>query len=247
VLRAAVLLIAWALLAVPVALVTLPWTLLTRNASLLYRWGVAIGILGLRIAGVKVRAEFREPVPAGTPCLFLVNHASNLDPPLLASVLPGRSAMLIKRELLRIPLLGWGMRLAGFVPVARSGSVEDARKSLDEAAAVLRSGISLAIFVEGTRSPDGRLLPFKKGPFFLAQTCKLPVVPVTICGTSALLPKGSLRLKSGTVSITFHAPLRADAFADRDALRRAVRAAIASALPGESDDSAVKAAAISGG
>jgi 1-acyl-sn-glycerol-3-phosphate acyltransferase len=229
-LRAAVLLVAWALLAVPVALVTLPWTLLTRNASLLYRWGVAIGILGLRIAGVRVRSEFLAPVPQDTPCLYLVNHASNLDPPLLASVLPGRSAMLIKRELLRIPLLGWGMRLAGFVPVARSGSVEDARKSLDEAASVLRSGISLAIFVEGTRSPDGRLLPFKKGPFFLAETCKLPVVPVTIRGTSALMPKGSLRLRAGTVAITLHPALNPADFATRDALRDAVRAAIASAL-----------------
>jgi 1-acyl-sn-glycerol-3-phosphate acyltransferase len=231
VLRAAFLVFVWGLLAVPVACVALPWTLLTRDASLLYRWGVAIGIFGLRVAGVQVKAEFLAPVPKDTPCLYLVNHASNLDPPLLASVLPGRSAMLIKRELLRIPLLGWGMRLAGFVPVARSGSVEDARKSLDEAAAVLRSGISLAIFVEGTRSPDGRLLPFKKGPFFLAETCQLPVVPVTIRGTSALLPKGSLRLRAGTVSVTFHPPLHPAAFPNRDALRSAVRSGIASALP----------------
>lgn len=230
-LRAGLLLIVWALLAIPVAVVALPWTLLTRNAGLLYRWGVAVGVAGLRAAGVRVRAEFRAPVPANTPCLYLVNHASNLDPPLLASVLPGRSAMLIKRELLRIPLLGWGMRLAGFVPVARSGSVEDAKKSLEEAAAVLRSGISLAIFVEGTRSPDGHLLPFKKGPFFLAENCNMPVVPVTIQGTSRLLPKGSLRLRPGTVAITFHAPMDPSAYPSRDALREAVRAAIASALP----------------
>lgn len=229
-LRAAVLLTVWALLAIPVAIVALPWTLITRDASLLYRWGVAIGIAGLRAAGVRVRSEFLAPVPQDTPCLYLVNHASNLDPPLLAYVLPGRSAMLIKRELLRIPLLGWGMRLAGFVPVARSGSVEDARKSLDEAASVLRSGISLAIFVEGTRSPDGRLLPFKKGPFFLAETCKLPVIPVTIRGTAALMPKGSLRLRPGTVTITAHPALYPAEFATRDALRDAVRSAIASAL-----------------
>ena len=229
--RAAFLVFVWGLLAVPVACIALPWTLLTRDASLLYRWGVAIGIFGLRVAGIRVKAQFLAPVPQDTPCLYLVNHASNLDPPLLASVLPRRSAMLIKRELLRIPLLGWGMRLAGFVPVARSGSVEDARKSLDEAASVLRSGISLAIFVEGTRSPDGRLLPFKKGPFFLAETCRLPVVPVTIRGTAALLPKGSLRLRSGTVSVTFHPPLHPAGFPSRDALRSAVRSAIASALP----------------
>lgn len=221
----------WIVLGVPVGLVGLPWTLVCRDPTLLYRWGAAVGRIGLAAAGVRVRARFVEPLPQGMPCLFLVNHASNLDPPLLASVLPRRTAMLIKRELLRIPLLGYGMRLAGFVPVARSGSVEDARHSLAQAAAVLRSGISLVIFVEGTRSPDGRLLPFKRGPFFLAMECGIPVVPVTIAGTHALLPKGSSRLRSGLVEVTVHAALLPQDFPDREALRTAVRSSIGSALP----------------
>jgi 1-acyl-sn-glycerol-3-phosphate acyltransferase len=153
VLRALLLLTVWGLLAIPVGIIALPWTVLTQNAELLYRWGATIGAIGLRVAGVKARVRYVAPLPVDTPCLFLVNHASNIDPPLLAGVLlPRRTAMLIKRELLRIPLLGWGMRLAGFVAVARSGSVDDAKRSLVKASAVLRSGVSLAVFVEGTRS-----------------------------------------------------------------------------------------------
>ncbi len=230
-LRALLLLAVWAVLAVPVGLVALPWTVLTGNAGLLYRWGVGNGSLGLRAAGVRTRVRFEAPLPASA-CLLLSNHASNLDPPLLAAVLlPRRTAMLIKQELLRILLLGWGMRLARFVPVARSGSVEDARRSLQQAEAVLRSGISVTAFVEGTRSPDGHLLPFKKGPFFLAMESGVPVVPVTLIGTGALLPKGALRLRRGEVEVVVHRPLLPAEFADRDALKNAVRAAIASALP----------------
>ncbi len=231
-LRALVLVTVWGALAIPVGLVMLPWTVLTRNASLLYRWGVAIGRIGLLASGVRIRVRYEAPLPPGRACIFLCNHASNLDPPLLAAVLaPRRVAMLVKQELRRMPLLGWAMQLAGFVPVARSGSVEDAKRSLDQAAGVLRSGVDLAIFVEGTRSPDGRLLPFKKGPFFLAMECGAPVVPVTLIGTHARLPKGRLRLERGVVEVVVHAALDPVAFAGKDQLRSAVRQAIAAALP----------------
>ncbi len=229
--RAFFLLSVWSVLALFLGLPLLLWTVLTRDTRPLYRGGVWFGGVGLRAAGVRARVRYAAPLDPAQPYLFLSNHASNLDPPLLASVLaPRRTAMLIKQELLRIPLLGWGMRLAGFVPVARSGSVEDAKRSLAEAARVLGSGISLAVFAEGTRSPDGALLPFKKGPFFLARETGFPVVPVTLRGTHALLPKGKLRLRPGTVEVTFHAPLDPRAFAGRDELREAVRAAIASGL-----------------
>ena len=220
----------WVLLGLPVGLIFLPWTWLRRNSALLYRCGVWVGRIGLSAVGVRARVHFAAPLPS-TPCLFLVNHASNIDPPLLASVLPRRAPMLVKRELLRVPLLGYGMRAAGFIPVARSGSVEDARHSLAQAEAALRSGISIVIFAEGTRSRDGRLLPFKNGPFFLAMDSGVPVVPVTLRGSHALLPKGSLQLRAGTVDVIVHAALLPQAFADRESLRRAVRERIASALP----------------
>ena len=230
-LRALWLLFVWAVQAILLAPFLLPWTLITRDSKLLFRWGVAAGARGLRLAGVRTAARFAEPLDPAQSYLFLSNHASNLDPPLLAAVLaPRRMSMLIKQELLKIPLLGWGMRLAGFVAVARSGSLEDAKRSLGEAARVLRSGTSLAVFVEGTRSLDGQLLPFKKGPFFLAMECGVPVVPVTLRGTGALLPKGRLRLKRGTVEVVLHKPLQPADYPNREALKEAVRAAIASAL-----------------
>ncbi len=233
-LRACWLFLVWGVCTVPVGLVGLPLAALTRNATLLYRWGVAVGSLGLRAAGVRTRVRLEAPLPANTPCLFLSNHASNIDPPLLAAALrPHRTAMLVKQELLRVPLLGWAMSLAGFVPVARSGSVDDAKRSLEQARAVLASGISMTVFAEGTRSPDGRLLPFKKGPFFLAMACGVPVVPVTLVGTGALLPKGRLQLRRGTVDVVVHPSLLPGDFPDRDALQAAVRASIASALPGD--------------
>ncbi len=213
--------------------VLLPWTAFSGDARLLYRWGAWAGGAGLRAAGVRRRIRYAAPLDPTRPYVFLANHASNLDPPLLADVLaPRRTAIFIKQELMRIPFLGRGMRAASFIPVARSRSVEDARRSLDEAGRVLGSGISLVIFPEGTRSPDGQLLPFKRGPFLIAMRAGVPIVPITLAETGRLMPKRGFRLRSGTVEVTFHAPLNPRDYLNRDALMEAVRAAIASALPG---------------
>ena len=235
--RASFLLAVWATLALLVGALLLPWTAFTGDARLLYRWGVWAGGVGLRAAGVRMRILHAEPLDPAQPYLFLSNHASNLDPPLLAAALaPRRTAILIKQELLRIPLLGRGMRAAGFIPVARSGSVEDAKRSLADAGAALRSGLSLIIFPEGTRSPDGGLLPFKKGPFLIARQADLAVVPVTLANTAGLMPKGKVKLQAGTVEVTFHKALHPRDYPDRDAFKEAVRAAIASALPTQGPD-----------
>jgi len=132
---------------------------------------------------------------------------------------------------MKIPVLGYGMRLAEFVPVSRAGNVEEARESTEKAVAVLQKGIHIMTFVEGTRSPDGRLLPFKKGPFYLAMDAGAPCVPVTITGTRAMMPKGSLRVRRGRVRVEFHAPVEAREMSDREELLQRVRAAIASGLP----------------
>ncbi len=228
-LRSLWILFVWIVLGAPAAALAMPWTLLRRDAALLYRVGAAVAGIGLAAAGVRPRVEYRAPLPESA-CLFLANHTSNLDPPLLSAIFKRRLAMLMKRELLGIPVLGYGLRLAGFVPVARSGSVEDARQSIARAQAVAQSGVSLVIFPEGTRSLDGSLLAFKRGPFFLAKESGLPVVPVTIRGTHRLLPKGSLRLRGGVVDIVVHAALDPRDFPDRESLRQAVQAQIASAL-----------------
>jgi 1-acyl-sn-glycerol-3-phosphate acyltransferase len=123
------------------------------------------------------------------------------------------------------------MRLANFIPVDRDGRLESARESVQTGSKVLASGVSVTTFPEGTRSRDGRLLPFKKGPFFLAMESGAPVVPVSIWGSETMMTKGSLRIKPGTAHLVFHSPLYPRQFATRDELMAAVRTAIASSLP----------------
>jgi 1-acyl-sn-glycerol-3-phosphate acyltransferase len=140
----------------------------------------------------------------------------------------------LKASLMKIPLLGYAMRLAGFIPVRRDGTVESAIASSAAARRELERGSCLVVFPEGTRSLDGALLPFKKGPFFLAMESGAPVVPVSIAGATRMLPKGSTRLRSGTVTVTFHPPLNPADYADKEELMKAVRSAIESGLAAES-------------
>jgi 1-acyl-sn-glycerol-3-phosphate acyltransferase len=229
VIRSVVLVLIWTVLAVPSALVVFPWTLITRDTRLLFRVGFWIARAGLPLVGVRVVLVGMERLPRGAS-IVMANHSSNLDPPALIPVLPGRVVIYLKESLMRIPVLGYAMRLAGFIPVRRDGTVESAMASSAAAQRALEQGSCLVIFPEGTRSRDGSLLPFKKGPFFLAMESGAPVVPVSIEGTTRLLPKGSVSLKSGTVTITFHAPIHPSAYASKEELMEAVRGAIASGL-----------------
>lgn len=213
----------------PAALVVFPWTLITRDTRLLFRVGFWITRAGLPLVGLRVVVKGFERFPRGAS-IVMANHSSNLDPDVLLPLLPGRVVIYLKASLMKIPVLGYAMRLAGFIPVVRDGSVESAKAASKLARRALEQGSCLVLFPEGTRSRDGSLLPFKKGPFFLAMESGAPVVPVSIAGTTALLPKGSKRLKSGTVTVTFHEPVHPADFADKDALMLAVRNAIESRM-----------------
>ncbi|MGC2639599.1 MAG: lysophospholipid acyltransferase family protein [Acidobacteriaceae bacterium] len=230
-LAALVLFATWIILGLPVAIVGIPWTLLTRDISFLYRVALGIARIGLRLAGIRVQVEDRAVLDPHVCYIFLSNHISNLDPPVLLPLLPRRVSVFIKRSLLKIPILGYGMRLAHFIPVDREGRVEDAIESVQIAAQVLRSGLSIVSFVEGTRSRDGRLQPFKKGPFYLAMESGAPVVPVSIHGTESMMRKGSIMITPGTARVIFHPPLMPRDYASRDDLSAAVRDAIAAGLP----------------
>jgi 1-acyl-sn-glycerol-3-phosphate acyltransferase len=132
---------------------------------------------------------------------------------------------------MRIPALGYGMKLGEFIPVDRSGSAAGAKESVAAARRVLDKGIHITTFVEGTRSKDGRLLPFKKGPFYLAMETGAPCIPVSLFGTESMMAKGSVRIRPGTAHLIFHDPVYPVDFATREELLIAVRTAIASGLP----------------
>lgn len=216
----------------PAALIAFPWTFITRNADFLYKLGMLIARFGVWLAGVKVEIRGLEKLDRRNTYIFMSNHVSNLDPPVIIPRLPGRTSVLVKKELFRIPILGPAMRLGSLVPVDRSNR-EAAIASVQAGVEVLKTGIHMTVFPEGTRSPDGKLLPFKKGPFYLATDSGTPIVPVTITGTEKLMPKGAAIIHLGKAVVTFHPPIAPQRFESKEALIDAVREAIASALPNQ--------------
>jgi len=220
-------------LALPVAALTgFPWTFLTRDIGFLYRismWGAWTGV---KLAGVKVETSGLEKLDPSLTYIFMSNHTSNLDPPILLPLIPRRTSVMAKKELFSYPILGETMRMGSLVPVDR-GNRDAGIAAVKAAADVVRQGINMTIYVEGKRSFDGKLLPFKKGPFYLAAECGVPVVPVTIVGTHDLMPKARFQISPGNVKVIFHDPIPPAEFGDRDGLMARVRTAIASGLPSE--------------
>ena len=223
-------LLVFVVLGTPAAVIGIPWSALRGNFTTMYRWGMAIIRLGVRAAGIRVRVEGKEHVPPGESCIFLSNHVSNLDPPVLLPVIPGMTSVFLKRSLMKIPLLGTAMRMGKFVPVERGGSREEAARSVAAAADALHSGLHITVFPEGTRSLDGKLLPFKKGAFFLAADTGAPMVPLVIQGTARMMRKGSLKIYPGEAVVRFLPVLRPENFASREDLMEAVRAEMEAAL-----------------
>lgn len=227
------LLLVYVLLGVPTGLVGIPWTLLRGDISWMYRMGMRICALGLRAAGIHVVVSGLENIPAGRSCIFMANHVSNLDPPVLLPVVPGQTSVLLKRELMNIPVLGTAMRLGKYVPVARGSRKDEAQASVLAAASALAAGLHMVVFPEGTRAVDGRLAAFKKGPFFLAMQTGAPIVPVAISGTERMMGKGTWRIVPGEARVQMLPVVEPGEYRSREELLRAVRDAIAGALPEE--------------
>jgi 1-acyl-sn-glycerol-3-phosphate acyltransferase len=212
-------------------IIGIPYSLLIHNVERLYRVAMWITNAGVRAAGIRIEVTGRENIPAGRACIFMCNHVSNLDPPVVLPMLPGRSSVLLKKELMSIPILGYAMRMGQFVPVERGGKKEAAQASVEAAGKALNDGLNILVFPEGTRSRDGHLSAFKKGPFFLAMGTGALVVPIALSGTERMMQKGSIAISPGVARMQILPAIDPGSFAAREDLLRAVRSAIAEALP----------------
>jgi 1-acyl-sn-glycerol-3-phosphate acyltransferase len=222
----------WILAAPVAALIGFPWTFITGDVSLLYRMFMFGAWNGVRLTGVQVETVGLDTLDTARNYIFMSNHVSNLDPPITIPLIPRRSSVMVKRELFNYPILGRAMRLGSLVPVDR-GNRDAGFESVRIAKQVLQQGLNMAIYVEGHRSFDGKLLPFKKGPFYLAVECGIPVVPVTIIGTHDVMPKGRFAIRPGVVKVIFHPPIEPKDFGSRECLMEKVRRVIDSGLPQE--------------
>ncbi len=229
--------VCWVLFSIPAALIGFPALYITGSIEPLWKLSLWAAATGYRLAGIRVRSVGHERLEEGRAYLFMSNHVSNLDPPIITPLLGRRIAIIAKQELFKIPFFGRAMRAGNFVAVNRSDR-KAAIQSVRASATVLQSGLGMLVFPEGTRSRNGKLLPFKKGPFHVAMQAGVPVVPITIAGSHEAWPKGKMRLRKGEVVVTFHPPIDPHQFTSKENLLAAVRASIDSALPDSYRDSA---------
>jgi 1-acyl-sn-glycerol-3-phosphate acyltransferase len=207
------------------------YTLISRNPNPLY-WGGVRGVVFLvRLVGGKMRIKGRERIPPGA-CLFVANHTSTLDAPAVVGAIPRRVAILLKESLYKWPIAGQAFTLAGFIPVKRSER-ESAIASVEKATESIRAGQSFLIYPEGTRSPDGRLQPFKKGAVVMAIKAGVSIVPIACSGAHKVMRKRSLRIYPGEILVEFLEPIDASkySFEERDTLNDRVHDEMAAGLP----------------
>lgn len=207
--------------------------LLTGSVDRLYRASVGGVMFVMRLAGVQIEVEGLENIPPGV-CIFVANHTSAVDAPAVIGAIPRRISVMVKKELFRVPILGRAMRLAQWIAVDRSDR-EAALESVEEAIQQIRAGASFLIYPEGTRSPDGQLRAFKKGPFVMAIRAGVPMVPISVVGAEKIIRKGELAARPGVVRVRFHPPINTSQYTleRKEELLERVHAAVASGLPDE--------------
>lgn len=220
-----------------------PWTLFCAFLAMLstfvdssgrtyHRFALLWSRVGLLCAGVRLEVEGVELVPRNQPLIFMGNHQSNFDIMALFLAVPVRFNWLAKEELFRVPIFGRSMKCAGYIPVNR-GDGRESLRSLDRAAQLVAAGTSVAIFPEGTRSIDGKLLPFKRGGFILAAKAGVTIIPFTITGSREVNPPDNfVHLRPGRIGVRFGAPIPGGnrGAKQQEQLMEQVRAAIAAGL-----------------
>jgi 1-acyl-sn-glycerol-3-phosphate acyltransferase len=207
------------------------WSVLARDSSLLYRWArFCIRTAGW-ICGIRVEVHGREKILPQRTYVFLSNHQGNIDGPVLLHTIPRDWKALIKKELMRLPVLSLVLKQVQFVPIERTNP-KDAHAGIERGSRLLAEGHSFVAFPEGTRSRDGRLGEFKKGVFVMAIKAQASIVPVTVLGSARIQRPGNFVLHPGCIRVIFHDPISSEGmkYEDRNSLVQRAREAIASAL-----------------
>jgi len=166
----------------------------------------------LKLFGIGVDVKGAEHIQRGNSYVYVANHASLFDIPAAIHGIPDRIRIVYKKELERIPFFGWGLKWGSDYIAIDRGRGAEAAKSLQEAVEQIRRGKSVLLFAEGTRTKDGKLQPFKRGAFNLAVRAGVPVVPVTINGSYSILPKATVKVNPGTITLVIGPPI----FVERD-------------------------------
>jgi 1-acyl-sn-glycerol-3-phosphate acyltransferase len=181
-------------------------SLVDRRGYFAHRCARAWSWLILKTTGVRVAVEGLERIAPGKTYVFVSNHQSIYDTPVVFASLPYQLRIIAKASLARFPVLGWHLRRGGHLFVDRKRP--DRAGILKRWRALVSDGLSLIIYAEGTRSPDGRVARFKAGSFLLAIEAQLPIVPVAVVGTRAVMPKGRLRTEPADVRLIIHDPIQ---------------------------------------
>ncbi|MGC9977178.1 MAG: lysophospholipid acyltransferase family protein [Syntrophales bacterium] len=179
---------------------------MTPDENMIHRVANIWAKMLLAIANTKVEIVGAENVIMGKPQIFMANHQSDFDILIVLAHLQGQFRWIVKKELFQIPLFGKAMQSAGYIEIDREDR-EKAMLSLDKAAMKIREGKSVMSFPEGTRSKDGRIKPFKHGMFYLAIKSGVPIVPISIIGAGEIMPRRSLRIKPGKITMVIDKPI----------------------------------------
>ncbi|MCI0715230.1 MAG: 1-acyl-sn-glycerol-3-phosphate acyltransferase [Chlorobi bacterium] len=161
----------------------------------------------LFIYGIKVNVYGAENIDPSKGKIYIANHSSYLDIFVQLAKLPDNVRMIYKREINKVPILGWAMLAVGFIPIDRE-NIRSAMKSLDRASEKVKKGLSVVIYPEGTRTKDGDVGEFKRGMFYLADKSQADIIPVSMSGTFELMPSGSLKVKPGNVNVVIGKPVK---------------------------------------
>jgi 1-acyl-sn-glycerol-3-phosphate acyltransferase len=222
---ALVLLVVSVSLAIPATIVTL---LSPPGSNAVIHAGKLWSRIMLWVVGARVTYHELQRAREHLPCIFIANHQSMVDIWVMFAVIPPTTRFVAKAELFRIPVFGWALSSCGCIPIDRANRGE-AIRSLRSAAEKIRSGLSVVLYPEGSRGDDGRLRPFKKGAFHLAVQAGVPIVPVVISGSHAVLPARSIRANPGPVEVHLEPPVDARPYQpdNHDDLRHDVHAIFA--------------------